>query len=188
MSTDFEAHPLADLFPLIEGADFDDLCEDIREHGQREPIVLFDGRILDGRNRYRACREIGIEPEFRQFDRDREGDPEAFVFSVNAKRRHLDQKGKQTLARRLIQDHDDWSNRQVARIVGVDHKTVASIREVMIKEVAELGKRFEVFTDAQRLEFVTAHRGLINRALDAFYAAEDKSKFPTLNSAAGART
>lgn len=47
-------HPLANIFPLIEGVDFDALVEDIRVNGLHDPIVLLDGKILDGRNRYRA--------------------------------------------------------------------------------------------------------------------------------------
>lgn len=58
-----EFHPIANIFPLIEGEHFDELVADIREHGLREPIVLLDGKILDGRNRYRACVAAGILPE-----------------------------------------------------------------------------------------------------------------------------
>lgn len=79
------AHPAADAFPMMEKKRFDELVEDIRNHGQRELITLFDGLVLDGRNRYKACLELGIDPETREWD----GDPWAFVWSLNGTRRDL---------------------------------------------------------------------------------------------------
>jgi len=81
-----DLHPLCTFFPRIEGAEFAALCEDIRINGQREPIVLLDGMVLDGGNRYRACVEAGIEPRFVEFEG---GDAVAFVLSANLHRRHL---------------------------------------------------------------------------------------------------
>ena len=52
-----EFHPLANLFPLIEGAEFDDLVADVKINGVRDPIRIFQDKILDGRNRHR--RRIG---------------------------------------------------------------------------------------------------------------------------------
>jgi hypothetical protein len=49
---------------MIEGADLDDLVSDVHEYGLREPIVVFEDKILDGRNRYRACVAAGVEPAF----------------------------------------------------------------------------------------------------------------------------
>jgi ParB/Sulfiredoxin domain len=59
----------AALFPLleVESAEFGELVQDIREHGLLQPIVLCDGKILDGRNRYRACQHAGIEPRFEEW-------------------------------------------------------------------------------------------------------------------------
>ena len=49
------AHPLADMFPLIEGEDFQSLVDDIVANGIRVPIMLYEGKVLDGRNRLRAA-------------------------------------------------------------------------------------------------------------------------------------
>lgn len=82
-----EFHPVASMFPLMEGAEFDALVADIAEHGQLEPIWLYEGKVLDGRNRWRACQQLGIEPRVQQWANGR--DPEAFVVSLNLHRRHL---------------------------------------------------------------------------------------------------
>src|SRR6516225_5263705 len=50
----FLAHPLANMFPMIEGSAFEELKRDITSQGILEPIRLYQGMILDGRNRYAA--------------------------------------------------------------------------------------------------------------------------------------
>jgi ParB-like chromosome segregation protein Spo0J len=59
-----EFHPLADIFPLVEGQEFAELAADIAEHGLHEPIVLYEEKVLDGRNRIRACEAAGVGPTF----------------------------------------------------------------------------------------------------------------------------
>jgi hypothetical protein len=64
--TEYAFHELATVFPLLEGGEYTALIDDIRRHGLLEPITLFEGKILDGRNRYRACLAAGVEPRFRE--------------------------------------------------------------------------------------------------------------------------
>lgn len=98
----YELHPLCTLFPRLAGAEFDALRDDIKAHGLRAPIVLHQGMILDGGNRYRACIEAGVEPRFVAF----EGDSiVAFVLSANLHRRHLSA-GQQAA---IVAAAQDWA-------------------------------------------------------------------------------
>jgi N6-adenosine-specific RNA methylase IME4 len=85
-------HPYAEIFPMMDGAAFDALVADIKANGQREAIIMLDGMILDGRNRYRACEQAGVTPTCKEFDPEIEGkSPLAFVISKNLMRRHLNE-------------------------------------------------------------------------------------------------
>ena len=83
----YQQHPLSAAFPAMSAEDFQALKDDIENEGQREPVIIFDGMVLDGWHRYRACIELGIKPtQFTFSDND---DPVAFVTSHNLHRRHL---------------------------------------------------------------------------------------------------
>jgi len=127
MTADLKFHPLADLFPLMEGAEFDALVADIKKNGLHYPIVLYDGKILDGRNRYRACLAAGFEPATRNGDHHI-GDPAAFVTSRNIHRRHLTAEQKRALIARLLTADPNKSDRQIAETVKADHRTVGAVR------------------------------------------------------------
>lgn len=82
-----KAHPAADLFPMLSESELSALAEDIRANGQIEPIVVFDGMVLDGRNRVAACRIARVEPKVRTLSRC--DSPTEYVISANLHRRHL---------------------------------------------------------------------------------------------------
>lgn len=103
-------HPYADIFPLIEGSDFAGLVADVKANGLREKIVVLDGSILDGRNRYLAATAAGLidaddPPDrpmwFQRFVPSVDGDPLAFVLSKNLHRRHLDDNQRTSIAGKI---------------------------------------------------------------------------------------
>jgi hypothetical protein len=94
----YEAHPLADIFPKMTGSELGVLAVDIKNNGLRQKITLHDGKILDGRNRYRACEIAKVRPAFEEFTG---GDPLAFVISANLHRRHLNETQRGIVAAKL---------------------------------------------------------------------------------------
>lgn len=104
---DWETHEAADAFPLMEGLEFDALVDDIRKHGQQEPILVIRRKkgdlVIDGRNRLRACLEAGVTPRFQPY----RGAKDmlaiiAIVRSKNARRRHLSAARLAFIAGKLI--------------------------------------------------------------------------------------
>jgi N6-adenosine-specific RNA methylase IME4/ParB-like chromosome segregation protein Spo0J len=95
MSETLTVHRLAGLVPEMLPDEYGALVADVRAHGLLEPIVLFQGQVLDGRHRYRACLETGTEPRFRPYEGD---DPLGFVVSANLQRRHLTSSQRAVLA------------------------------------------------------------------------------------------
>lgn len=85
-----KGHRFSDLFPLIDGDQFNVLVADIKANGLIRPITLYEGQVLDGRNCLRACEVVGIEPEFVEFGGDDDG-ALSFVMSENLARLHLDE-------------------------------------------------------------------------------------------------
>jgi site-specific DNA-methyltransferase (adenine-specific) len=88
-------HPVANLFPLLAGAELQALADDIAEHGLQEAIVMQGDVLLDGRNRLAACKLAHVEPRSRQYEGK---SPIAFVIGANLKRRHLDASQKAAIA------------------------------------------------------------------------------------------
>jgi hypothetical protein len=80
-------HPYADKFPMLPQAELEELAQSIRESGLRQPIVVtVDGLILDGRNRFQACRMAGVEPESVVYEGS---DLAEYVLDANITRRNM---------------------------------------------------------------------------------------------------
>jgi len=154
----FEFHPVANIFPMMEGDEYAALKADILENGLLEPIWVHDAKIIDGRNRYRACVETGVEPVFRQWDG--RGSLVTFVVSLNLKRRHLTSSQKAMVATDIekaiaeeiaVKERERKSRqfdttfqfvgksvvrdatREAADIVGVNHQYVTDAKAIQAK-------------------------------------------------------
>lgn len=92
-------HLVANLFPMMSAEEFTALKLDIERNGQREPIWTYEGRIIDGRNRFRACSELNIKPVIREWHGNgSDTSLVAFVLSLNLHRRHLNSSQKAIIA------------------------------------------------------------------------------------------
>lgn len=145
--TDLKHHPLAALFPMMEGTEFNTLVVDIRQHGLRDPILLMDGMILDGRNRHRACQQAGVTPRFTQWTETISA--HSLVMSKNLHRRHLNETQRATIAAKLsnvspgdVSRHKHKTGVQItlaqaAELMNVSRGTVAEAKTVLTRGTAD---------------------------------------------------
>src|SRR5215471_2230482 len=152
--TDLTFHPLANLFPLLKGEEFDALMADIAASGLCEAIWLYQGQILDGRNRYRACQALGRDCATRDYTGD---DPLGFVISMNLRRRHLDESQRGMVAARLatmrqgertdlVEISTRLSQEQTAALLHVSRETVVAAKKVLQEGTPELAQAVEAGT------------------------------------------
>ena len=91
-------HGFANIFPMLKDARLQELAGDIAEHGLLNAIWRYEGKILDGRCRYRACCLAGVEPRFEEYVGD---DPLGFVIGQNLHRRHLNESQRAMVAAKI---------------------------------------------------------------------------------------
>ena len=128
-----EPHPLADLLPPMGPYEYEELKADIVRNGLHAPIVLCEGRILDGRNRYRICRDTGIAPRFFNYVGN---DPVGVVASMNLHRRHLNPGQRAMIAARLA-DSKPGGDRTRPQNCGLSHGR-AAVRFKVSKRLVDL--------------------------------------------------
>jgi ParB-like chromosome segregation protein Spo0J len=82
-------HRFSELWPMLEGAELDALTDDIKRLGLLHPILTYQGEILDGRNRYRACKAAGVEPNYSEAGVSGDDQALEYVVAMNERRRHM---------------------------------------------------------------------------------------------------
>lgn len=104
----YEIHPIANMYPMMSSKEHENLLNSMEDNGYDAnfPIILYEGKILDGRNRYKACCEIKIEPNVSIFEGTQE---EAISESrkLNSSRRHMPQYQRAMVAAFEIQKSRD---------------------------------------------------------------------------------
>lgn len=121
-------HALSNTFPMMSKHELAELAADIAENGQHQPIIVYEGQILDGRNRQEACLLAGVTPLTEEYGGH---DPVGFVISANLHRRHLTQAQKQDVVAKVLAEHPELSDRAIGKMTHVDHKTVGAKRAAM---------------------------------------------------------
>lgn len=95
---DYPIHPAATIFPEMTRDEYEELKKDISENGQREPITIWNGKLIDG-STFRACRELGRSVQAAELDWDQ--DPWSYVVSYNLHRRHMTTSERAAVAAKL---------------------------------------------------------------------------------------
>lgn len=131
-----KVHPIAEIFPDIDGSEFQALVDDIQKNGCLQPLVMYQGKILDGRNRWRACQKLGITPKTTDYRGD---DPVGFVLSLNLNRRHLNESQRAMVAARIAtlahgrpskdEAEDENDDAEKGANLHLNHKTRPKIEE-----------------------------------------------------------
>ena len=102
-SPELEYHPFAEVFPEMTQSEFETLRDDIKKNELHEKVILYKGKIADGRHRYKALREIGWDNDPEYFEEFTGTEDQLFglVMSANMRRRHLDTSQRAMIAARF---------------------------------------------------------------------------------------
>jgi ParB-like chromosome segregation protein Spo0J len=129
-------HPIADVWPMMDEDKLRELGDDIRKNGQLVPVWLYEGKILDGRNRWAACKIAGIEPKTKEYTGD---EPTAFAVAMNDRRRHMN-KGALAAVAAELEPYFAADAKRRQREAGKEHgrgqKVMAKVPEPIDKKPA----------------------------------------------------
>lgn len=132
-------HPYSEILPLLDRERLEELVADIKENGLREPIWLYEGKILDGRNRFAACLIAKVKPTYRKYTGT---SPLAFVISLNIHRRHLSESQRSMAAAKIatITHGGDRRSDQAANLPTVTQAFAAKALNVSERSVRSARK------------------------------------------------
>ena len=124
-------HPIADVWPMMDEAKIAELADDIRKNGQLVPVWLYEGKILDGRNRWAACKIAGAEPKTKEYTGD---EPTGFAVSLNDRRRHMNKGSLAAVAAELEPFFAADAKRRYEHTVGRPNKSVEKVPPIIASQ------------------------------------------------------
>lgn len=131
-----QPHRYSEIFPLMSTEEFRALVTDIVNHGLQEPVTVFEGKVLDGRNRDRACREVGVKLRTVEFTGDQES-ALRWVTARNLHRRNLSSQQKAACALQALKHYEDIAKekqREGQRKGGGDNISQEAVSKKQITE------------------------------------------------------
>lgn len=132
-----EFHPVCKVFPKMSDKEFLDLIEDIATNGQMETIKTYQGKIIDGRNRFLACQRLNIEPITCEWNGN--GSLISYVMSLNLHRRHLTPSQRAGISLDLLEYEEKEAKERQKRageMHGIGQKIIANLQEPISKGTA----------------------------------------------------
>jgi hypothetical protein len=145
----YDFHSIAEILPKLPSDELQALADDIKDNGLQNPICLYEGKILDGRNRYEACVLADVNPEFVTYGGN---DPLGHVISHNLRQRHLSASQRAMIAAKLanLEKGDNQhssieltSQASAAKMLNVGIESVKRAKNVQDNAVPELIKAVE---------------------------------------------
>jgi hypothetical protein len=161
---EYELHEYSLLFPKMTDAEFSSLVEDVKEHGVREPVTLYGGKVIEGRHRMLAALRAGCSLPTKVFE-GTDAEALALVTSANLARRHLtDDQRARTAAKianmrqgertDLVPIGTKISQTKAAEMMKVPVRTVKKAKQIIdhgTEELNDLHERGEVSTSAAEI-------------------------------------
>lgn len=120
-------HEIANVWPMLDDEKLSELVDDIKLNGLINPIWTFEGKILDGRNRFRACLIAQVKPVFKEYTGD---EPTAFAVSLNDKRRHMNKGALAAVAAELEPYFAKDAEKRYRDTVGRPNKSEEKIPQI----------------------------------------------------------
>jgi N6-adenosine-specific RNA methylase IME4 len=164
-------HELESLIPPLSNEEFKQLERNILEEGIREPLITWNGILIDGHNRYRIAQEHDMNYETIQKDFENINRVKEWMINNQFGRRNLSNYQRSVLALHLdtvfkerakekmklsegkgIQKSEDLKEpefivmKEIGKVANVSHDTIAKVKKIEATATPEVKARLNTGT------------------------------------------